>query len=32
MSKAKIFRLDVFFWILIAVSGACWYFLENKEI
>lgn len=32
MNKPKIFRLDVFFWILIAVLGACWHYLENKEM
>jgi hypothetical protein len=32
MGKIKIFRLDVFFWILIAALGACWHFLENKEM
>lgn len=32
MSKPKIFRLDIFFWILIAALGACWHFLENKAI
>jgi len=32
MKKIKIFRLDVFFWILIAALGACWHFLENKEM
>jgi uncharacterized protein YpmS len=32
MGKIKIFRLDVFFWIVIAALGACWHFLENKEM
>jgi|GEM_PF-912889 len=30
MSKPKIFRLDIFFWILLLVFGSCWYLLENK--
>lgn len=30
MKKMKIFRIDVFFWILLLVFGSCWYGLENK--
>lgn len=30
MNKPKIFRLDIFFWILLLVFGSCWYLLENK--
>jgi hypothetical protein len=30
MNKIKIFRLDIFFWILLLVFGASWYLLENK--
>lgn len=32
MKKMKIFRIDVFFWILLLVFGGCWYGLENKFI
>lgn len=30
MNKPKIFRLDIFFWILLLVFGSCWYLLDNK--
>ncbi|MBS1644694.1 MAG: hypothetical protein JST21_08245 [Bacteroidetes bacterium] len=29
-NKSKIFRLDIFFWILLLVFGICWYLLDNK--
>lgn len=30
MNKPKIFRLDIFFWMLLLVFGSCWYLLENE--
>ncbi|HRP89306.1 MAG TPA: hypothetical protein PKX92_04660 [Edaphocola sp.] len=30
MNKPRIFRLDIFFWILLLIFGSCWYLLENK--
>lgn len=32
MNKPKIFRLDIFFWILLLIFGTFWYLLENKIV